>query len=131
MKKKIAIIGAGPGGLAAGMLLGSKGYDVTIYEKQSYVGGRTSDIRLGDYRFDMGPTFLNMLYIAEKVFELTGRNINDYVDLIDLNPMYELIFHDKRIKMTRNIQEMINQIRENFPGNEEGYEKYILQTQKS
>ena len=130
MKKKVAIIGAGPGGLAAGMLLGSKGYDVTIYEKQSYVGGRTSDIRLGEYRFDMGPTFLNMLYIAEEMFELTGRNINDYVDLIDLNPMYDLVFHDKRIKMTRNIQDMIEQIRVNFPGNEEGYENYIKETQK-
>ena len=74
-KKQIAIIGAGPGGLAAAMLLGAKGYDVTIYEKQPYVGGRTSEIKLGEYKFDMGPTFLNMVYIVKGIFELSGRRL--------------------------------------------------------
>ena len=129
-KKRIAIIGAGPGGLATAMLLGTKGYDVTIYEKQAYVGGRTSEIRLGDYKFDMGPTFLNMLYIVEEIFELSGRRLKDYVELHDLNPMYELIFHDKKLKMSRNTKEMIRQIQETFPGNEGGYEKYLVDTKR-
>ncbi|MEK4129161.1 phytoene desaturase family protein [Solibacillus sp. FSL W8-0474] len=128
--KKIAVVGAGPGGLAVAMLMAHKGYDVTIYEKQAYVGGRTSEIKIGEYKFDMGPTFLNMLYIAEEIFELTGRNINDYVDLIDLNPMYQLIFHDKKINMTRDANEMIRQIDELFPGNEGSYERYMERTQK-
>lgn len=128
--KKIAVVGAGPGGLAVAMLLAHKGYEVTIYEKQAYVGGRTSEIKLGDYKFDMGPTFLNMLYIAEEIFELTGRDIHDYVDLIDLNPMYQLIYHNKKINMTRDADEMIRQINELFPGNEGSYERYMEQTQK-
>lgn len=128
--KKIAVIGAGPGGLAVAMLLVHKGYDVSVYEKQAYVGGRTSEIRLGDYKFDMGPTFLNMLYIAEEIFELTGRNIRDYVELIDLNPMYQLIFHDKKMNMTRDAEEMIRQINELYPGNEGSYERYMEQTNK-
>lgn len=128
--KKIAVIGAGPGGLAVAMLLAQKGYDVNIYEKQAYVGGRTSEIRLGDFKFDMGPTFLNMLYITEEIFELTGRNLRDYVELYDLNPMYQLIFHDKKLNMTRDADEMIRQINELFPGNEGGYERYMERTQK-
>lgn len=128
--KKIAVVGAGPGGLAVAMLLAHKGYEVTVYEKQAYVGGRTSEIKLGDYKFDMGPTFLNMLYIAEEIFELTGRDIQDYVDLIDLNPMYQLIYHNKKINMTRDADEMIRQIDELFPGNEGSYERYMEQTQK-
>ena len=128
--KKIVVVGAGPGGLAAAMLLAHKGYEVEVYEKQPYIGGRTSEIRLGDYKFDMGPTFLNMLYIAEEIFELTGRQLNNYVELYDLDPMYELIFHDKKIQMTRNASEMIRQINDIFPGNEGGYEKYMEQTGK-
>jgi len=56
-KKRIVIIGAGPGGLAAGMILAHRGFDVTIVEKGSKVGGRTSEIKLGEYSFDTGPTF--------------------------------------------------------------------------
>ena len=126
--KKIAIVGAGPGGLAAAMLLASKGFEVEVFEKQNYVGGRTSKIELGDYKFDMGPTFLNMLYIAEEIFELTGRNLQDYVELYDLDPMYELIFHDKKLKMTRNPDKMIQQIDKVFPGNSGSYEKYMKET---
>ncbi|GAB6098768.1 hypothetical protein JCM16358_06470 [Halanaerocella petrolearia] len=37
---RVGIIGAGPGGLAAGILLASNGIDVTIYEKRRQVGGR-------------------------------------------------------------------------------------------
>lgn len=128
--KKIVIVGAGPGGLAAAMLLAHKGYEVEVFEKQSYVGGRTSEIRLQDFRFDMGPTFLNMLYITEEIFELTGRNVRDYVELYDLNPMYELVFHDKKLKMMRNAEAMRHQIDELFPGNEGGYDRYMQETRK-
>lgn len=128
--KKIAVLGAGPGGLAVAMLLAYKGYEVDVYEKQPHVGGRTSSIQLGDYTFDMGPTFLNMLYIAEEIFELTGRKLEDYVELYDLNPMYQLIFHDKKLNMTRDAQEMIRQIDERFPGNADGYMRYMRDTKK-
>ena len=32
MSKRIAVVGAGPGGLSAAMLLSANGYDVTVYE---------------------------------------------------------------------------------------------------
>ena len=44
MKKEIIVIGAGPGGLASAMLLTAKGFNVKVYEKQPYIGGRTSKI---------------------------------------------------------------------------------------
>lgn len=78
----------------------------------------------------MGPTFLKMLYIVEEIFELSGRRLKDYVKLHDLNPMYKLILHDKKLKMTRDKNEVIRQIQEAFPGNEEGYEKYLVDTKR-
>ena len=35
MGKKIIVAGGGHGGIAAGMLLAKKGFDVTVYEKNS------------------------------------------------------------------------------------------------
>ena len=74
---KIAIIGAGPGGLSAGMLLANSGYEVEIFEKQNFIGGRNSRLQLGEYKFDLGPTFFLMKHILEDIFELTGRKLND------------------------------------------------------
>ena len=67
INKDVCIIGAGIGGLATGALLTKKGYKVTIFEKESMVGGRAlslngSSIKLDDYikllaRFHMNIAF--------------------------------------------------------------------------
>jgi phytoene desaturase len=40
MKKKIIVVGAGPGGLASAMLLSQKGFDVHVFESADRIGGR-------------------------------------------------------------------------------------------
>jgi len=49
VSKKVVVIGAGPGGLAAAMLLSQAGLDVTVLDRQPYVGGRTSTFTPGDF----------------------------------------------------------------------------------
>ena len=94
--KRVIIVGAGPGGLAAGMLLAHNGYQVDIFEQKSYIGGRNGYIQLGDYQFDIGPTFFLMKSILEGIFKETGRNLADYVQIDNLDPMYRLSFNDER-----------------------------------
>jgi phytoene desaturase len=125
IKKRVIVIGAGPGGLTAAMLLASKGHSVTVYEKQSYVGGRTSGFERGGYRFDRGPTFLNMPHILEEMFEESGRNVHDYLDLIEIDPMYELKFDDVSFYPTRDQDEMVRRIEQTFPGDGEGYRRFM------
>ena len=50
-KKKVVIVGAGPGGLATAMQLANADYDVTILERREVVGGRTSAIEMNGFRF--------------------------------------------------------------------------------
>jgi phytoene desaturase len=113
--KKIAIIGAGPGGLSAGLILSNKGYNVTIYEKDHVVGGRNQALKLGNFRFDTGPTFLMYVQTLEKVFEQGGYHLYDELDLIELDPLYRLMFDDITFdlssKIDRNI-DTFNQIEE-------------------
>lgn len=130
MKERMIVIGAGPGGLAAAMLLASQGYEVDIYEKNDRVGGRNAELRLGDFVFDTGPTFLSMLHLVEELFEIAGRDLKDYMDAVKLDPMYELIFEDQNLVMTHNFKEMKQQIDENFAGSGEGYVRFMQETGK-
>ena len=54
-KKKIVILGAGISGLATAFWLNKKGFDVTILEAQSQVGGAMQTSREDDFLIDFGP----------------------------------------------------------------------------
>ena len=95
--KKVGIVGAGPGGLMAAMLLSSKGYDVTVYEQSKQIGGRCGKLSQGNYSWDIGPTFLMYKELLAECFEEAGENINDHLDIIALDPMYKLFYADKTI----------------------------------
>jgi protoporphyrinogen oxidase len=51
---RVVIAGAGPAGLTAAYLLAREGYDVTVLESDSVVGGISRTARYKDYRFDIG-----------------------------------------------------------------------------
>ncbi|WCD42570.1 NAD(P)-binding protein [Paenilisteria newyorkensis] len=90
MSKKIIIIGAGPGGLASAMLLTEQGHDVHIYEKAAEIGGRTALLKQDGFSFDLGPTALNMPNVLTALFADCNRNIQDYIKLVSLDPLYSL-----------------------------------------
>ncbi|PYZ98527.1 phytoene desaturase [Alteribacter lacisalsi] len=129
-RKKIAVIGAGPGGLAAAMMLTYKGFSVDVYEKQAYIGGRTSRHTVGDFSFDLGPTFFSMPHILEEIFEASGKNLHDYVNLVKLDPMYELDFDGMKIRATSNREKMKEHIEDLFPGYGSRYEQFMTDTRK-
>lgn len=124
-KKHVAIVGAGPGGLSAAMILANRGYRVSVFERGDAVGGRNRTLRLGKYTFDMGPTFLMMDFFLREVFTLAGRNIEDYLEMIKLEPMYTLSFKDRRIQPTTDHQEMKRRLARVFPGDEEGIDAFM------
>jgi len=67
--KKINIIGSGIAGLAAAIRLSKKGYQVTIFEKNNYLGGKVSELKLGSFRFDKGPSLLAMPNLIDELSE--------------------------------------------------------------
>lgn len=124
IKKHIAIIGAGPGGLTAGMILAKRGYKVSIFEKEAMVGGRNAPISMNGYTFDTGPTFLMMTFVLREMFEEAGRKLEDYCKLVPLDPMYKLSFKDFDIFPTTDRENMKKQIARLFPGNEAGLDRF-------
>jgi phytoene desaturase len=129
--KKIIIIGAGPGGLAAGMLLASKGYKVRIYEKEAIIGGRNGFITLGKYTFDIGPTFFMMKNILEYIFTATDKKLDDYCQITRLEPMYRLRYNGNKNLLASSDHDLMKaRIEEFSPGSSRGYEQYLLKEKK-
>ena len=92
--KTAAIVGAGPGGLAAAMLLAAEGASVTVYEKDAQVGGRTKTVEADGFAFDIGPTFFLYPQILEGVFARCGLKMADFVELRRVDPSYRLAFEN-------------------------------------
>jgi phytoene desaturase len=107
------------------MLLANRGFKVTVFEKESHVGGRNAAIVRNGYRFDTGPTFLMMKFILDEVFEEAGRHIDDYLKCVKLEPMYRLQFDDVRLEPTTAREAMLQQLDAQFPGNRAGYDKFM------
>ena len=92
--RKLVVIGAGLGGLSLGIRLQSKGYQVTILEKNAQVGGHASQRKQQGYTFDMGPSLFTAPGIVRKLFAAAGVRMEDYLDLVPLDPFYRIYFHD-------------------------------------
>jgi len=124
-KRTVAIVGAGPGGLAAAMLLSQRGFRVQVFEKQDVIGGRNAEVRLGEYRFDLGPTFLMMKFLLDELFEEGGRRSSDYLEFRRLDPMYALNFPDKMLFARSHPEAMKAEIEKHFPGEGASLDRFL------
>lgn len=92
--KKAIVIGAGFGGLAAAIRLQAQGLQVTLIEKNEKLGGHAYQIKKDGYTFDMGPSLVTAPDIIQDVFQSAGKNMEDYLELIYLDPFYRIFYHD-------------------------------------
>ena len=71
---RIAIIGAGIGGLATAARLATRGHEVDVFEANDYPGGKLSEFTLDAYRFDAGPSLFTMPMYVDELFENSGED---------------------------------------------------------
>jgi phytoene desaturase len=91
-RPRVVVAGAGPGGLAAAMLLAHAGAEVVVLERKDRVGGRSATLQAGGFKFDLGPTFFLYPQILAEIFAACGHRLENEVDLLRLDPMYHLVF---------------------------------------
>jgi phytoene desaturase len=91
-RAKVTIIGAGPGGLAAALLLARAGLQVEIVERLPRVGGRCSSLEISGFRFDLGPTFFLHPGVLARIFRLIGRDLFADIPMVRLDPQYRISF---------------------------------------
>lgn len=84
MNKKVIIIGSGIAGIASSIRMAVRGFQVDVFEANSYPGGKLSEIQIGDYRFDAGPSLFTLPEQVEELFRLAGKNTQDHFDYLKL-----------------------------------------------
>lgn len=70
----VAIIGSGIGGICSAIRLKNQGFDVDVYEKNDYPGGKLSTFKLGNFRFDAGPSLFTMPHLVDELFAISNEN---------------------------------------------------------
>ena len=127
MTHTVNIIGAGPGGLAAAMLLRQAGLHVRLIEQKPYVGGRCSAIKEQGYRFDLGPTFFLYPQVLERIFRIVGHDLFQEIEMVRLDPQYRVIFGGNRgqLDCTPNLQRMADEVGRLSPNDAANVKRFI------
>ncbi len=130
-ERSVIIVGAGPGGLAAAILLAAAGVQVRIIERLPMVGGRTSTIAADGFRFDLGPTFFLYPRVLNEILRVAGTSLEREVELVRLDPQYRLIFGaGGAIDCTPNVVEMERQIAALAPADAGGFERFMQENRR-
>jgi len=81
--------------LATAALLARDGYDVTVLEKNDFLGGRASFFRGKGYFFDKGPSWYMMPEVFDHYFSLFHKKTSDFYELKRLQTHYQVLFEPR------------------------------------
>jgi phytoene desaturase len=122
---RIAVIGSGFGGLAAAIRLQAMGFETVCYEARDLPGGRAYVYRDQGFTFDAGPTVITAPHCIEELFDIADRKMSDYVELVQVDPMYRLQWTDGcKFDYTSDEDRLIEQIKNFSHSDVQGYHQF-------
>jgi diapolycopene oxygenase len=127
MSDPVGVIGGGLGGLAAACTLAARGHRVVLFERSQHLGGKAAVLEEGGFRFDMGPTILTLPSVLARIFSEAGRQLDDELDLIALDPQWRSFFSDgTTLDLVANIPQMAAALRD-YAGERtaQGYQRLL------
>ena len=132
MRKNINIIGSGFSALAASCYLAKEGNKVTIYEKNSTIGGRARQLKKDGFTFDIGPTWYWMPDVFERFFNDFNKKPSDYYELIKLSPAYQVYFGvNEFVTIADNLPEIISTFESIEKGSGEKLASFMKEAQSN
>jgi len=130
MSKKVTLIGAGIASLSAASFLAKAGYEVTILEKNSTIGGRARQFKTDGFVFDMGPSWYWMPDVFERFYEQFGHTSADFYTLKRLDPSYRIYWPDHDFTdIPANYEEMEKWFESLEPGSSVHLKAFLKESQ--
>lgn len=124
----VVVIGGGLAGLAASCELAAFGCRITLVERNTHLGGKMNLLTEQGFSFDMGPTIITLPDVLRGIFERSGRDAADYIELRRLDPQWRCFFDDgTRVDVLENMDAMAASLEKMFPGTgaASGYRRFI------
>lgn len=126
MTRRAAIIGSGFGGLALAIRLQSAGIETTVIEARDKPGGRAYYWEKDGHIFDAGPTVITDPACLRELWELTGADIAQDVDLVPVSPFYRLSWPDGTVfDYVNDDAQLTRQIEALNPDDVDGYRRFL------
>ncbi len=121
------VIGSGFGGMAAAIRLGAMGYRVTVLERLDKPGGRAYVFEIDGFTFDAGPTIITAPFLLYELWEMCGRNLDDDIKMVSLDPFYDVRFDDgTTFTYSADTETLRQEIARFSPSDLDGFDRYMV-----
>jgi phytoene desaturase len=122
---RVAVVGAGLGGLAAALRLQAAGIQTTLFEARDAPGGRAYVYREGGFTFDAGPTVITAPSCLEELFAVSGKPMSDFIELIPNEPFYRIRWSDgEQFDYSGDAERLLAEVARISKADVEGYERF-------
>lgn len=128
---KIAIIGAGVGGLASAIRFANAGHQVSIFEANSHPGGKINNLSLGEFRWDMGPSVFTAPKYIKDLYQLCGKDFSEF-QYQKLDNTFNYFFNDgTRYSLPADPKAMLDVFENELGENRRVVKHYLLKAKNN
>ncbi len=124
--KTACVVGSGFGGLALAIRLQSAGIQTTVIEGRNKPGGRAYYWEKDGFTFDAGPTVITDPDCLRELWELTGHDMAQDVEIMPVMPFYRLNWPDgTNFDYSNDEQQLFAEIAQLNPSDVAGYQRFL------
>lgn len=128
---KVLIIGGGIAGLSSAVRMAARGHEVHLFEGSDKLGGKLHEFTLDGYRFDFGPSLFTMPQYVLELFDIAGKDVQDYFEYKTLDVICRYFWEDgTRCSTYKDKEQTVRELADQLGENEDSLRKYFASSQE-
>ncbi len=128
---RVAVVGAGLGGLAAALRLQAAGLPTALFEARDAPGGRAYVYRDKGFVFDAGPTVITAPSCLDELFAASGASLSDFVELVPNDPFYRIRWTDgEHFDYYGDAERLLEEVKRFSASDVSGYQRFYRYSER-